>query len=65
LPLDDSGMPHYKIAIRARSTPRTFIAVYQVEAESQELAIEGAKERFRKEYPDKPVADHSFERDRT
>jgi hypothetical protein len=58
-------MPYYKIAVRARKTPRTFIAVYQIEAESQELAIKAAKQRFSSEYPDRAVEDHSFEKDRT
>ena len=63
-PSDDSGMPFHRIAVRQRATPRTFIAVYEVEAASQELAIEGAKERFLREYPDRPVEHHSFERDK-
>jgi hypothetical protein len=63
-PPDDRGMPFHRIAVRHRATPRTFIAVYEVEAASQELAIEGAKERFRREYPDRAVENYSFERDR-
>jgi hypothetical protein len=57
-------MPFYKIAIRARKTPRTFIAVYEIEAPSQEVAVEAAKQRFRKEYPDRAIEDYSFERDK-
>ena len=57
-------MAFHKIAIRARKTPRTFIAVYEIEAASLELALEAAKEQFRKEYPDRAVEDYSFERDR-
>ena len=57
-------MAFHKIAIRARRTPRTFIAVYEVEAASLELAIEAAKQRFRKEHPDRAVEDYSFERDK-
>ena len=57
-------MPFYKIAIRAPKAPRTFIAVYEIEAASQELAIEAAKQRFRKEYSDRAIEDYSFERDK-
>jgi hypothetical protein len=57
-------VPFYKIAIRERTAPLNFLAVYELEAPTPQRAIEAAKERFRAEYPDKAVDDHSFERDR-
>jgi hypothetical protein len=55
----------YRIAVRARALPLTFMMVYEVEAPSEKLALEAAKQRFRREFPNRDVEDHSFERDRT
>ncbi len=60
-----SQMREYKITARERTRPLVFIAVFEVQAASEELAIEAAKQRFREDYPKRSIEDHSFERDRT